>query len=420
MRIRARVTGSVTCATAEEYTGAGLPVAAVHSRVTVCVLMTILSFLTLVVFLVATLDVARGMRRLRRLDADPIPATPLPPPTVTIVIPARNEARHIAEALQSVLRLDYPSYDVVLVDDRSTDATADIARGLARTAPCLQVLEVTDLPEGWVGKSHALAMGARLSRADLLLFTDADVVMAPHALRRAVAILEADGLDHLAVAPRIIAPGFLLAAAIATFGLFFTLFTRPWRVPLPGTREHIGIGAFNLVRRRTYEAIGTHARIASAPDDDLQLGKAIKHDGHRQALALSGGLIEVEWYASIRELVDGLMKNAFAAVGYRVSATVSAVVALLVINVWPFVALLVTTGTAWWLNLAVVCCATGLFVLHTRMFGSRGAEVLAYPIATVLFCWILARAAFLAIATGGVEWRGRRYPLHVLRASRLR
>ena len=380
--------------------------------------MALLAAATLALFLVAIVDVGVGMRRLRRLDAAPPP--PARWPSVSIVIPARNEERHVGDALRSVLALDYPQVDVLLIDDRSTDRTAAIVADVARTHPRLRVAQVETLPDGWVGKSHALAMGARLTEGEWLLFTDADVVMAPDALRRAVAIVEADRLDHLAVAPRVIARTFLLASVVATFGLFFTLFTRPWRVPRPGTREHIGIGAFNLVRRSTYEAIGTHARIRLAPDDDLQLGKAIKLDGHRQALALSAGLVQVEWYASVPELVNGLMKNAFAGLGYRVWAVVASVVALLAINVWPFVALLVADGVAWRLNAAVVACAAGLFVLHTRMYGSRGAEVVAYPFAAVLFCWILVRAAWLALSSGAIEWRGRRYALDELRATRLR
>ena len=382
--------------------------------------MTILATLTLLIFMGAVVDVALGMRRLRRLDADRQPVAPDRWPSVSIVIPARDEERHIGEALQSVLALDYPSLDVVLVDDRSTDRTAAIVDTIARTHPGLRVARVEALPEGWMGKCHALAVGAAQTRGDLLLFTDADIVMAPDALRRAVAVLEADGLDHLAVAPRIIARSYLLASMVATFGLFFTLHTRPWRVPLPGTREHIGIGAFNLLRRRTYDAIGGHARVKACPDDDLQLGKAVKLDGHRQALALSGGVIAVEWYATVRELIDGLMKNAFAGLGYRVSAVVASVAALLVLNVWPFVALFVTDGLAWQLNALAAASAVALFLLHTRMYGSRGLEVLVYPLATVLFCWILVRSAWLALSTGGIEWRGRRYPLKDLRATRLR
>ncbi|WP_239493194.1 glycosyltransferase [Luteitalea sp. TBR-22] len=381
--------------------------------------MSWLAAVTLLLFLGALVDVGVGMRRLRRLDGPPAP----PPgrwPSLSVVIPARNEARHLAEALQSVLALDYPALEILVVDDRSTDATPQILEELARRHPTLRVTTVTDLPDGWMGKNHALSVGAGLTEGELLLFTDADVVMAPDAVRRAVAILEADGLDHLAVAPRIVARSFALRCMVATFGLYFTLFMRPWRASTPGARESIGIGAFNLVRRRTYEAIGTHARVRMAPDDDLQLGRAIKGDGHRQALALSGALVSVEWYASVRELVAGLMKNAFAGLDYRVSLVAGSVVALLVINVWPFVALLTASGPTWWLNLAVATAAVTLFVTHTRMHGGRGGEVVMYPLATLLFCWILVRAAWMALGTGGIEWRGRRYPLDRIRAARLR
>jgi len=383
--------------------------------------MTILSLLTLLIHLAAIVDVSRGMRRLRRLDAaSPGVAADTHWPSVAIVIPARNEEDSVASTLTSVLALDYPSLEVALVDDRSSDRTLAIAREVASRDARLKVLQLGELPEGWVGKSHALLTGTVLTTGDLLLFTDADVLMAPHALRRAVRILLNDRLDHLAVAPRVLTRSFPLACVVATFGLLFTLFSRPWRVPVPGTREHIGIGAFNLVRRSTYQAIGTHARIALAPDDDLQLGRAIKRDGHRSALALSGGLVAVEWYPSVRALIDGLMKNAFAALGYSVSAVVGAVVALFLLNVWPFIAVFVVDGLAWQLNVATALAAAALFVVHARMYGARGVEVVGYPLAALLFCWVLVRAAWLALSTGAIEWRGRRYRLEDLRASRLR
>ena len=382
--------------------------------------MTILALLTLLAHLGALLEIGRGMRRVHRLGATPASIAPRTWPSLSVVIAARDEEANVEHTLRSMLALDYPGLHVVLVDDRSTDRTHAIARAVAREDPRLRVLQVAFLPGGWVGKSHALTVGAQAAAGDLLLFTDADVVMAPEAARRAVALLEAQHLDHLAVAPRIVTRSFPLAVAMATFGLFFMIFSRPWRVPIPGTREHIGIGAFNLVRRRTYEAIGTHARIALAPDDDLQLGKAIKVDGHRSALALSDGLVAVEWYPSVRALVDGLMKNAFAGLGYRVSAVVASVAALLVINVWPFVALAVVSGPAWWMNLAVVLSAVALFVTHARLQGGRGGEVVGYPLATLLFCWVLVRAAWLALSTGAIEWRGRSYRLEELRATRLR
>jgi hypothetical protein len=128
----------------------------------------------------------------------------------------------------------------------------------------------------------------------------------------------------------------------------------------------------------------------------------------------------VEWYASLRELVDGLMKNAFAGLGYSVPAVVGSCMALVLLNVWPFAALLVTGGVTWWLNAATVVCAATLFVVHARIYGSSGWQVVGYPAAVLLFCWILVRSAWLALSRGAIEWRGRRYPLDALRRARLR
>ncbi|HLN93498.1 MAG TPA: glycosyltransferase, partial [Thermoanaerobaculia bacterium] len=185
-------------------------------------------------------------------------ASPRRCPRVSIVIPARNEELDIERAVRSHLSQDYPDLQIVVVDDRSTDRTAQVLDRLVREDPRLVVLSGTDPPEGWLGKPHALWQGAAVADGELLLLADADVRYDPRALRDAVTVLEDRRLDLLAFFPRFENRGFwenvlLPFLAVAVF-LGFGFLARSRRVPLA-----MGAGAGNLVRRRAYDAVGGHA-----------------------------------------------------------------------------------------------------------------------------------------------------------------
>ena len=240
-------------------------------------------------------------------------------PTLSVIVAARNEAKKIRPALLSLLQQDYPVLEVVVVNDRSADGTGQILEEMSLKHPRLQTLTVDHLPKGWLGKNHALYLGSRKASGELLLFTDADVVMHPSTLSRAVHYLQDRGRDHLTLGADFILSGIWLKMFVAAFGLFFFSFLRPWKAKDPSSRSYVGIGAFNLVRREVYRKIGTHQAICMRPDDDLKLGKLIKRNGHSQEFLFGTGLLAVQWYSSMGELIDGLMKNMFAGVDYRIS-----------------------------------------------------------------------------------------------------
>jgi cellulose synthase/poly-beta-1,6-N-acetylglucosamine synthase-like glycosyltransferase len=172
-------------------------------------------------------------------------------PSVTVIVPAKDEAEAIQASLQSLLANDYPNLRVVAVDDRSTDATGALMEQLA-TAPGtrgrLSVLHVKELPAGWMGKPHAMALAAESAETDWLLFTDADVIFAPDALRRAIAFAEMSGADHCVVYPTLILKRWTERMLIAFFQSVSALGGRPWKVSDPeARRDYIGVGAFNMI-----------------------------------------------------------------------------------------------------------------------------------------------------------------------------
>jgi cellulose synthase/poly-beta-1,6-N-acetylglucosamine synthase-like glycosyltransferase len=378
--------------------------------------LTYFSLATLIAVLALSWELFRGERRLERLDAL-APDTSATPPRVSIVVAARNEEKNIHDGVLSLLQLDYPNLELIVVDDRSTDRTAEILAELARAHSTLWIATVTDLPSGWLGKNNALRVGAALASGDYILFTDADVVMDPSVLRRAIGYAARRRLDHLAIGPASEMPGVWLNLFMVGFLIFFNAFTRPWRVRDPKSRAHIGIGAFNLVRRSVYAALGGHAPLALRPDDDLKLGKLFKKNGYRCDFLIGAPLIRVEWYATVAQLVRGLEKNAFAGCDYRLSVVIVGMIAQAWIFIWPFLAVWLATGVA---RAALIATIALLFLIAARAARTQRQSAwyaLGLPLASMMFIFIVVRSTCLNLRQRGIYWRGTFYPLDELKKN---
>lgn len=352
-------------------------------------------------------------------DVPPLPAERASAPAVSIVVAARDEERHIAAAVAALLRLRYPSYELVVVDDRSRDRTPEILAPLARVHDRLRVVRIDDLPRGWLGKNHALHVGAQHATGEYILFADGDVILAEDALGRAVRLMQAERADHLAVAPNMVAPTWPLALVVNYFMMWFLLYLRPWRARNPRSRAFIGIGAFNLVRASVYRAVGGHARIALRPDDDLMLGKLVKRAGYRQALAAGEHEVSVEWYRSLGEMARGFRKNAFAGLQYSVLLTLGAMGGNLLLAVVPFVAVWFTDGREQALYATAAVAQMVAFAGPPLKQRSRPWLTLLYPLAGILFTGIVSAAVLRTLRHRGIEWRGTAYSLDELRSNRI-
>lgn len=368
--------------------------------------------------LVLTVDLLRHVPGLVRLrDVEPLADGDLP--SASIVFAARNEARAVEAGLRSLLRQDHPRLEIIAVDDRSDDGTGEILDRMAAGEPRLAVVHVAELPGGWLGKNHALHLGAARARGELLLFTDADVVMAPGTLRRAASHLARAGVDHLTAGPHVDMPGWLLKTFGVFFGVMFTVFSQPWRARDPRSRKHVGIGAFNLIRADAYRRIGGHQPIALRPDDDMKLAKLLKKNGGTQDFVNGADLIRVEWYHGVREAVHGLRKNGFAGIDYRLSLVLLTTVTQLLFFVWPFIAVFVTHG--WTRAAYAVAVALTLFLFAGAAREQRAPMWLgvAVPLASLLFITVVWNATLYALIHRGIEWRGTHYPLDQLRANKV-
>jgi cellulose synthase/poly-beta-1,6-N-acetylglucosamine synthase-like glycosyltransferase len=363
-------------------------------------------------------ELGRAARKIRRLgDVPPLPDAEMP--SVSVVVAARNEARGIEPALRSLLALDVPRLEVIVVDDRSDDATGAILDRVAAGDPRAVPIHVTALPPGWLGKNHALWLGAARAGGELILFTDADVVLQPDTLRRAARYLRENRLDHLPAGMHVDMPGWLLQTFGVVFGILFSLFSRPWKASDPRSKAHVGIGAFNLIRADAYREIGTHRAIAMRPDDDLKLGKLVKKHGLRQDFVDASEHVRVEWYHSVREAIRGLRKNGFAGTDYRLSLVLLATVTQPLAFIWPFVAVWVTHGATRVLNLITVAIILALFAGSARVQRVRWWYGFATPLAIVIFLVAVWNATLYALIHRGIEWRGTHYPLAELKANRV-
>ena len=338
-------------------------------------------------------------------------------PAVSIVIPARNEERNLEQALESVLALDYPDLEIIVVDDRSTDRTGEILEKMSEQDSRLTVVTIESLPDGWIGKPYALHTGAQQARGEFILFTDADIVFHPLALRQAMAHVQAHHFDHVTLIPQGAMPGVFLRAFSATFGMFMFILFKPWKARNSRSRCYMGVGAFNLIRASAYRAMGGHQPVALRPDDDLKFGKLVKDHGYRQDVLNGRGMVTVEWYRSVGELIDGLMKNMFAGMEYRVSSVLAATIAALLIHLWPWIGVWVADGWPQIWYAVTLMMMVGSFGVAMAPFGVKAWHGLLLPLTIGLLVYIQCRSAALALWRGGIVWRGTFYELRQLKTG---
>ncbi len=344
-------------------------------------------------------------------------------PRVSIVVPARNEADHIRAAMASLLHLDYPDYEVIAADDRSDDATGEILDRMQEEwrergeelHHRLKVLHIRELPLGWLGKTHAMWQAGKQATGDWILFTDADVVHRADALRRAVVFAERERADHCVLFPTMVmySPGERMM--IGFFQSQFVFARRPWKVADPKSRDAVGVGAFNLIRREVYERIGTYERMRLEILDDMRLGELVKQEGFRQRVAFGRDLLRLRWVFGAQGMVQNLTKNGFAILRFNVWFAALAVCGNLLVNVGPFAGAAIAVGWAKMGFLAALAAIGLIYVGMSWYSDISPVYVVLHPIGSMLFCYALARSTGLTLARGGVEWRGTIYPLGELR-----
>jgi glycosyltransferase involved in cell wall biosynthesis len=363
-------------------------------------------------------DAAIGMPSVADVSKPEWDRNPVSNPRVSIIVPARNEEEDIELSLTRLLELDYDNYEVIAVNDRSTDRTGEIMEGVADHAAVpvrLRVIHHRELPAGWLGKTHAMWTATHAATGDWLLFTDADVLFKPDSVRRALAYAEAERADHVVLFPQMIMkrPGEYMM--IAFFQTMFVFGHRPWKVADPKTKDHMGVGAFNLIRRSVYESVGTYEALRMEVLDDMKLGKVVKNAGFAQRNVFGADLISIRWANGAMGVVNNLTKNFFAILSFQWWRTLISAFGLAFLNLMPFLGVLLAHG---WERLPYAVALSSMFLIYLGM--SWRSRVPAYyfalhPVSTVLFVYTLLRSMFHTLWNDGIVWRGTKYPLEELR-----
>jgi glycosyltransferase involved in cell wall biosynthesis len=360
-------------------------------------------------------DAAIGMPSVADISLPEWDRTPVGNPRVSIIVPARNEEADLEQSLTTLLALDYDNYEVIAVNDRSTDRTGEIMEDFAKRSNILRVIHHEELPPGWMGKTHAMWTGANAASGDWLLFTDADVLFRPDSLRRAMAYAETEDVDHLVLFPQMImkTPGEYMM--IAFFQTMFVFGHRPWKVADPKTKDHMGVGAFNLVRTSVYEAVGTYETLRMEVLDDMKLGKVVKNASFAQRNVFGSDLISIRWARGAMGVVNNLTKNFFAILSFQWWRTLISAFGLAFLNLMPFLGVWLAHG---WAKLPYGIALISMFLIYLGM--SWHSKVPPYyfvlhPVSTMLFVYILLRSMAHTLWQDGIVWRGTKYPLEELR-----
>ena len=346
-----------------------------------------------------------------RLDAAPPPSTPVRRPKVSVVIAARDEEDDLPDTLASLVAQDYPDLEVVVVDGGSTPRL----RGeIADRFPSVRRLEEPPLPPGWVGKNWACTVGARATGGEWLLFVDADLRLAPSAVRSTVDWAEREGAALVSLAPRVAMVTFWERVVLPFYiQLILTRYRAP-HVNRPTSRTALANGQYWLVRRSDYEALEGHAAVRDQLLEDVAIAARFRTAGRPLRIAWAPELAQTRMYRDRSEMFEGLLKNVH---GLRFSAVREAgFLTALVGLFWLPLGLLPLGIALGSLPLAVAggLLALALFGKHVAFARAVGAPArygLLYPLAVGFYVGVVGTSLARGLRRGTVRWKGRTYPL---------
>ena len=373
------------------------------------ILVTIFQ-LFLVIFIVTYLSI--NMIYLVRLF--PLKEELVAYPYISVCIPARNEERDIKNCVKSVLNQDYPNFEVIVVDDNSSDNTAKIVRSMTEEYPNLIFIAGAQLAPGWIGKSYALHQAYQKSRGQYLLFTDADLMYRSHALKTAMHTMICKDLDLLTLMPAAIFGSFWERVVQPVIFGFIAALTSFRKVNSQSHQSAMGFGAFLLFKKASYQKIGGHLSVANEILEDIMIAKKAKFNGLSILVADGKHLFSIRMYHSMKEIWVGWRKNIFLAMKKSILRAFYYMVMVLCFLLTPYIVVMCNlwmgTGNLWLgislLGLAL-SLAAGLGLCHE--LGLERKNVFLFPLGAIVMVVIMFNSMVQTLLLERTEWRGRTY-----------
>jgi len=369
-------------------------------------------------FLFWTLSALWHIRWARRLPALTALTPGVESPVkCSVIVAARDEEARIEQTIRYLFAQRDVELEIIVVDDRSADRTAEILQRLTAEDPRLQVKRVTALPEGWLGKCHACHVGAKAATGEWTLFADADCWLQPNVIARALRVAARDRADHITLVSGL-APG---SPGLKASHLLFLLSFANWfsGVNRDRPKSFMGIGAFNLVRTDAYRQCGGYQALRLTVVDDMKLGLLLRRAGKRTRAFIGGGDVECHWGATAWDTVKIMEKNYFAVVDYRLGLVLAGSTFVLLVFTILILGLLSGTvaGIAAALSPLSIILPAGILA---RRLGWPWLTALYVPFMFPLFLYAALNSTFVTLRQGGVRWRDTFYPLETLRQANVR
>lgn len=379
-------------------------------------ILIMIAAVTLGYLMLSAIEFLIGFRLLKNITYQPI-LDPRSLPSVSVIFTALNEEDNIRETIESLLEIDYPNFEIIIINDRSTDRTPQIIAEMKEKHPHLRTFQVDTLPGGWFGKNHGLHVGSQHAKGDYILFTDADVLVHRDILSKTISYMITNKLSHLTIFERHLRNTLGLKIIMLGSYLTYSLSFKPWRVRFPWSKKALGHGAFNLVKADVYRQCGGHTKIALQCLDDVKLGTLIKQSGFKQDTIDGCDYIHRAWYNSLPEMIHGFEKNSFAIYNYRPLPLLLDTIYALIFFIWPLIAIFLFTDSLFWLNIANIILTILLAARSAEQYRLSKIYAVFYPIGILLLLFSAWKSCFVITKNDGVIWRGTHYSLSDLKSK---
>ena len=355
---------------------------------------------------------------------------PAPPPVsaplISVCIPARDEERNIRTCVSAVLNQDYPRFEVIVLDDRSTDSTLEILNQLASLDDRLKIIHGSDLPAGWAGKPHALHQAAAIARGDWLCFVDADTLLSPESLSSCFAKAIETNADMFTIMTFQVTGSFWEKTVMPLVMTALSVGFSPRKVNDPNKRDAIANGQFILLKRTVYDEIGGHESVRDSIVEDKAISELVKWNGYRLIVADGTKTAKTRMYTSLPEMWEGWTKNIYLGLRDQTGllwlgafGLFLTLITSLFLPAWPFLGLFWYLEDGGWMSAAIVAESILLWVclIYFRARTASDMDIPAWyalttPLGAGVFGMMMLASAWRVISGQGVSWRGRTYKRH--------